>query len=168
MMTSEGDSTMARTHIVSTCIRARQAMAGGALVVIFVLAMPRSGAAYPNMIRLGYVQCSACHVSPQGGGVLNLYGQGIDSAQTLRADDARGAEDSGGLRARFLYDVRAQLGIDRAPGAAAVYGLNTSFRTAVGLSAEQQVVYAFSVRSPSLSTTRQMGATSLAMSRLYW
>src|SRR3954462_7192116 len=163
MMTSEGDSTMARTHIVSTCIRARQAMAGGALVVIFVLAMPRSGAAYPNMIRLGYVQCSACHVSPQGGGVLNLYGQGIDYAQTLRADEPPGAERSADAKARFLYDVRAQLGIDRQPDAAAVYGLNTSFRTAVALTAQQQVVYAFSVRSPNLSTSRQMGATSLGM-----
>jgi len=141
---------------------------GGLLVALFVLAAPRPGAAYPNMIRLGYTQCSACHVSPQGGGVLNLYGKGIDFAQTLRASEPPDAERSLDGTPRFLYDVRAQLGIDRQPGSAAVYGLNTSFRTAVALSKQQQVVYAFSVRSPSLSTTRTMGATSLGMSRLYW
>ena len=47
-------------------------------------------------------------------------------------------------------------------------GASTSVRAAIGLSAQQQVVYAFSVRSPSVSTTRTMGAASLGMSRLYY
>jgi hypothetical protein len=163
---------MTSAHFRSTCRFGGRAACRAAVVVlmaIFVLGVPRPGAAYPNMIRLDYVQCSACHVSPQGGGVLNLYGKGIDFAQTLRADEPPTVEESdGGFRARFLYDIRAQLGIDRQSGSAAVYGLNTSFRTAVAVSQQHQVVYAFSVRSPSLSTTRQMGATSLGMSRLYW
>ena len=159
---------MARVHLVSTGTRAPRGAAAAALAALFVIALPRAGAAYSNMIRLGYVQCSACHVSPQGGGVLNLYGKGIDYAQTLRADEPRGAEQAGDAKPRFLYDVRAQLGVDRAPDSDAVYSLNTSFRTAIGLNSQNQVVYAFSVRSPSLSTTRQMGATSLGMSRLYW
>jgi hypothetical protein len=159
---------MVRRDVGAVSIGACRVAIHGVLVLLCVVAVPRSGAAYPNMIRLGYVQCSACHVSPQGGGVLNLYGKGIDYAQTLRADEPPGAERSADAKARFLYDVRAQLGIDRQPDAAAVYGLNTSFRTAVALTAQQQVVYAFSVRSPNLSTSRQMGATSLGMSRLYW
>ena len=41
-------------------------------------------AATPNMIRLGYPQCQSCHLTPQGGGLLTSYGEGIDLAQTLR------------------------------------------------------------------------------------
>jgi hypothetical protein len=39
------------------------------------------------MIRLGYVNCAACHISPQGGGLLNAYGRSIDEAQSLRAGE---------------------------------------------------------------------------------
>jgi hypothetical protein len=63
---------MVRRPMISMCTSARSTAVGGLLVALFVLAAPRPGAAYPNMIRLGYTQCSACHVSPQGGGVLNL------------------------------------------------------------------------------------------------
>jgi hypothetical protein len=30
---------------------------------------------YPEMIRHGYVNCTSCHVSPNGGGILNAYGR---------------------------------------------------------------------------------------------
>ncbi|MDQ6700266.1 MAG: hypothetical protein M3Z36_08775 [Acidobacteriota bacterium] len=43
----------------------------------------RPAAALPTMVRLGYPNCASCHVSPQGGGLLNLYGRGIDQAQSL-------------------------------------------------------------------------------------
>lgn len=39
--------------------------------------------ALPTMIRLGYPNCLSCHISPQGGGLLNLYGHGVDQAQSL-------------------------------------------------------------------------------------
>ena len=39
------------------------------------------------MIRLGYVNCAACHVAPQGGGLLNAYGRSIDEAQSLRGGE---------------------------------------------------------------------------------
>lgn len=38
--------------------------------------------AYPEMIRHGYVNCTACHISPAGGGVLTQYGRGL-SAELL-------------------------------------------------------------------------------------
>ncbi len=41
----------------------------------------------PTMIRLGYSECSACHISPQGGGPLTVYGKGIDRAQSLRGGE---------------------------------------------------------------------------------
>ena len=43
--------------------------------------------ALPTMIRLGYVNCAACHISPQGGGLLNAYGRSIDEAQSLRGGE---------------------------------------------------------------------------------
>ena len=33
--------------------------------------------AYPEMVRHNYVNCTSCHVSPSGGGVLNLYGRAL-------------------------------------------------------------------------------------------
>src|SRR5262249_35186304 len=37
----------------------------------------------PTMIRLGYPNCVSCHIAPQGGGLLNLYGRSIDQAQSM-------------------------------------------------------------------------------------
>jgi hypothetical protein len=45
------------------------------------------------MIRLGYSECGACHLSPQGGGPLNPYGRGIDRAQSLRGGEYAPATD---------------------------------------------------------------------------
>lgn len=33
--------------------------------------------AFPEMIRHGYVHCTACHVSPTGGGLLTAYGRSL-------------------------------------------------------------------------------------------
>jgi hypothetical protein len=43
--------------------------------------------ALPTMIRIGYAGCASCHFAPQGGGLLNPYGRGIDEAQSLRAGE---------------------------------------------------------------------------------
>ena len=50
----------------------------------FLLAVTgRHALALPTMIRLGYPNCVSCHITPQGGGLLNSYGRGIDKAQSL-------------------------------------------------------------------------------------
>lgn len=43
--------------------------------------LARPSFALPTMIRLGYVNCAACHISPQRAGLLNAYGRGIDEAR---------------------------------------------------------------------------------------
>lgn len=44
------------------------------LFVVTVVTSPRAFA-FPEMIRHGYVNCTSCHVSPTGGGLLNEYGR---------------------------------------------------------------------------------------------
>lgn len=66
--------------------------------------------ALPTMIRLGYTNCAACHISPQGAGLLNAYGRGIDEAQSLRAGEYQPTEN-GFLKAlswggRITQDLR--------------------------------------------------------------
>jgi hypothetical protein len=53
------------------------------LLLVLLLAAAPNAAALPTMIRLGYNNCAACHIAPQGGGVLNLYGRSIDQAQSF-------------------------------------------------------------------------------------
>ena len=47
----------------------------------------RPAKALPTMVRLGYSNCAVCHISPQGGGLLNAYGRSIDLAQSLKGGD---------------------------------------------------------------------------------
>ena len=67
--------------------------------------------ASPTMIRLGYADCAACHVSPQGGGLLTSYGRGVDVAQSARA---REVPPSDADTRRYLY--RRPLGWRRTAG----------------------------------------------------
>jgi hypothetical protein len=56
-------------------------------LLLLVAIGPPAALALPNMVRLGYGNCLSCHVAPQGGGMLNAYGRGIDEAQSLRAGE---------------------------------------------------------------------------------
>ena len=65
-----------------------------AVATVAVGPLTRPAFTYPTMIRLGYVNCAACHIAPQGGGLLNAYGRGIDEAQSLRAGEYKPSTNS--------------------------------------------------------------------------
>lgn len=140
----------------------------GPLITLMVLVIVMPAAATPNMIRLGYPNCAACHVSPQGGGLLTRYGEGIDLAQTLRPDEPRGPElGEDPLGSRLNYDVRLSLSVERDPPANESYGFNLSMRSALGVG-PHRLVYSTGVRSPTLARTRTSGNITVNVSRLYW
>lgn len=136
------------------------------VIALLLVAWAGTASATPNMIRLGYTNCTSCHLSPQGGGLLTPYGIGIDAAQNLRPQDL-GEEFDEWATKWLTYDVRLSLSLDRTPPAATGYGFSSSFRSAVGYG-RNRLVYAGSVSSPTLATTRTSGAISLRMSRLFW
>jgi hypothetical protein len=47
------------------------------LFALFVLLCGGKAHAFPEMIRHHYVNCNACHVNPNGGGLLTEYGRGM-------------------------------------------------------------------------------------------
>lgn len=46
-------------------------------LVLFSLLLSVQVFAFPEMIRHGYINCTACHVSPAGGGLMTAYGRSI-------------------------------------------------------------------------------------------
>lgn len=46
-------------------------------IFITFLLLSFEGFAFPEMIRHGYINCTACHVSPAGGGLTTAYGRSI-------------------------------------------------------------------------------------------
>jgi hypothetical protein len=114
-------------------------------VCLFLLSLvlPASVAsALPTMIRLGYTSCAACHLSPQGGGLLTPYGKGIDTAQSLFREEPSTPDE----QLRSLYDVRAvlaasMLSSEQNPGTLSASTLRTTFRNAVNMSSHTRVSY---------------------------
>src|SRR5882757_357807 len=71
----------------------------------------RTAFALPTMIRLGYPNCSSCHIAPQGGGLLNPYGRSIDQAQSMIGGEYAPWESRLGealnLEGRITQDIRS-------------------------------------------------------------
>ena len=50
------------------------------LTLLLSATVAPSAFAFPEMIRHGYVNCTSCHTSPNGGGILNAYGRQTSAA----------------------------------------------------------------------------------------
>jgi hypothetical protein len=61
-------------------------------LILFLLFLTTLSAwAFPELVRYGYPNCTACHVSPSGGGVLNQYGREL-SKEVLSTWGAKGEQ----------------------------------------------------------------------------
>lgn len=126
------------------------------MVLSAVLGSVVSAAALPTMVRLGYADCAACHISPQGGGPLNEYGRGIDQAQSLRGGEYAPSSDpfvrALSFGGRVTQDVRTVLQrqetwVSGRPAASVfrprlmyrnVTALNSAFRVSATVTAESE------------------------------
>ena len=88
--------------------------------------LPQRTSALPTMVRLGYPNCAACHISPQGSGLLNLYGRSIDQAQSLMGGEYQPSQAPWSLwvnwNGRITQDLRTivqqqDVSTDGKPGA---------------------------------------------------
>ena len=106
--------------------------------------------ASPAMIRLGYAGCQACHLAPQGRGLLTEYGKGIDDAQSAR----HGVYDADEDRWRRLFqDVRLMTQVTsearEQPERATSAALRLWYRNTTRLSHMFRVSGAVSVDAPA-------------------
>jgi hypothetical protein len=95
-----------------------------AVALALSLGVVRPAGASPTMIRLGYASCAACHVSPQGTGLLTDYGKGIDLAQSLLVREYEPPPKNDGFRLR--QDLRGYIGYQYAPRLAPVHTPSTT------------------------------------------
>lgn len=123
------------------------------IVPLFVLVQAAPSFALPTMIRLGYNSCAACHISPQGGGLLTEYGKGIDTAQSFR----RGEYEAREQPPRVNYDVRGVMGANIIAPEKAHAVRSASFRfmlrSAFQTSARTRLSYTAGLETQSLVRT---------------
>jgi hypothetical protein len=120
------------------------------------------------MIRLGYSTCVACHVSPQGGGLLTMYGKGVDVAQSLRTREYRPPD---GEPSRFLYDFRFVAGSQRTDDLSGLTRSSTDttyallFRLSTAVTTHTRVSYTFELTGAPFTGTVQ-GAVAPTATRV--
>jgi hypothetical protein len=66
--------------------------------------------AHPRMIAYGHSNCVSCHVAPQGRGLLNRYGRGIDMEQSLSDVDVTGRIMAALLDPKYAEDWDGHFG----------------------------------------------------------
>ena len=67
------------------------------LLTIFLLIQTQTAFSFPDLIRHGYVNCTACHTSPSGGGLMTDYGRNLSSDLVSTWGNAKEAEFLNGL-----------------------------------------------------------------------
>lgn len=88
----------------------------GFFAVLLVAISSSLSYSMPELTRHGYASCTACHVSPNGGGVLTPYGRGLSRELLSTWGTAREAEVGHGLLpknwAESLENSKLRLGGD--------------------------------------------------------
>ena len=73
---------------------------------LFCLCVSVNLFSFPENVRRGYTNCSSCHISPTGGGLLTPYGEHA-AAEFLNtwkfSEDPKKEEENQGAEARFLW-----------------------------------------------------------------
>jgi hypothetical protein len=143
---------------------------GGVLLCAVIQVTP--ALASPTMIRLGYADCSACHVSPQGGGLLTSYGRGVDVAQSARA---REIPPSDADTRRYLYDVRfVVVGQDARALSSHTNTMSSTFqvqlRNSLRLNDRNRLTYTLGVSGATLPTasTHTVGSVDVIVPKAIW
>ena len=142
------------------------------VVLVGAILQVTPAVASPTMIRLGYSDCAACHLSPQGGGLLTSYGRGIDVAQSARA---REIPPSDADTRRYLYDLRFVV-VGQEANALASHTATASstvqiqLRNSLRLSQHNRLTYTLGVSGQTLptSSTRSSGSASLIVPKAIW
>ena len=67
------------------------------IVMCLAFVYAQKALAFPEMIRSGYTNCTTCHVSPNGGGILTDYGRNLSSEVLSTWGSAREAQPLHGL-----------------------------------------------------------------------
>lgn len=105
------------------------------------------------MVRLGYATCTACHLAPQGAGLLTDYGKGIDVAQSLRVTEYDAPDPARPMPLR--YDVRLLTSGDLTTSAPSGAGTTSSslfrsyFRSSATLGAHNRLASTLLVAAPA-------------------
>jgi len=79
--------------------------------IIVLLGLPHALRAFPEMVRHGYLSCTTCHYSPNGGKILTPYGRSL-SREVLSTWGAEGEENILHGLGSFTLPESLQLGGD--------------------------------------------------------
>ncbi len=122
-----------------------------------LLAAAAPAAASTTMVRLGYARCSACHIAPQGAGLLTDYGKGIDIAQSLKASEYQPPDPNDTRPLRYdvrlltsIYQIDAPTGVRPSPPA----WLRTYLRGSAAMGAHNRLAGTVVIEAPQGDPSR--------------
>ncbi len=109
------------------------------------------------MVRLGYARCTACHVAPQGAGLLTDYGKGIDIAQSLKVSEYQPPDPNDARPLRYdtrlltsVYQIDEASGVKTSPPP----WLRNYFRSSAALGAHNRLSATLMIQSPQGNPSR--------------
>ena len=156
-----------RTHTSSPPLRLPRSLL---LPVLLALLPGARLVAHPRMIAYEYTNCVQCHVAPQGRGLLNGYGRGIDMEQSLSPVDMTGRALGAIMDPKFAEDSwKGQFGPVLLDGVATTrinYNIDKPRADGVFSGILRQVIFLTKKRTFRISTEIGLRDTELASTKL--